>query len=107
MALQTASISLDQFLLDLVIEKHGEPMEEDLKKQMVEELKPKLDQWITLKTMTEIAQSSPTDIELLKKMTDENQPAEEIEKFIQSKIPDMPAFLTKTLLAFRQTYIGT
>jgi hypothetical protein len=107
MAPQTASSSIDQFLLDLIIEKHGEPMEEDLKKQMMEELKPKLDQWITLKTMTEIAQSSPTDIALLQKMTDENKPAEEIEKFIQSKIPDMSSFLTKTLLSFRQTYIGT
>ena len=107
MAPQTAASSIDHFLLDLVIEKHGEPMEEDLKKQMVEELRPKLDQWVTLKTMTEIAQSSPADIELLKKMTEENKPAEEIETFMQSKIPDITSFLTKTLLSFRQTYIGS
>ena len=107
MVAQTALSPIDQFLLDVIVEKHGEPMEDDLKKQMFDDLKPRLDQWITLKSMTEIAQASSADFEMLQKMTEENKPANEIELFIKSKIPDMTTFLTKTLLSFRQTYLGT
>lgn len=107
MVAQAAHSPFDQFLLDLIQEKHGAPLAEDLKQQMIDDLKPKLTQWITLKAMTEIAQSSPTDLETLQKMTEEHKSAEEIQTFIQSKIPDTTPFLTKTLLSFRQTYIGT
>lgn len=106
MAPQTASSSIDQFLLDLVIEKHGEPLEDELKHQMVEELKPRLTKWVTLNAMTEIAKVSPDDVKTLKDMSDAQGNDKEIEDFIQSKIPDMTTFLAKTLLSFRQTYMA-
>ena len=104
---QTTPLSVDQFLFDLIQEKHGTPLAQDLKQQMFDDLKPKLTQWITLSAMTEIARSSPSDLETLQKMAEQNKSAEEIQTFIQSKIPDITPFLTKTLLSFRQTYIGT
>jgi len=107
MVAQAALSPFDQFLLDIVQEKHGAPLAEDLKQQMIDELKPKLTQWITLKAMTAIAQSSPADLKTLQTMIEEQKSPEEIQTFIQSKIPDITPFLTKTLLSFRQTYIGT
>lgn len=106
MVSQPASSSVNTFLFDLIQEKHGTSLAEDTKEEMFNDLKPRLDEWITLKSMTEIAQSSPADLETLQTMTEENKSTEEIQAFIKAKIPDITTFLTKTLLSFRQSYLG-
>ncbi len=106
MVIEPTATSLDTFLTDLIQEKHGSPLADDLKEKMLQDLKPRLTQWITLKAMTEIAQASSADITKLQEMVEKKASSESIQEFIQTKIPDFTPFLTRTLIAFRQTYLG-
>jgi len=102
-----ADSSLKTFLTDLVKEKHGASIATDTLEEFCNDLSPRLEQWITTKMLTEIAKNSETDLQTLQKMTEEDKSKEEVSAFIQSKIPDMSAFLAQSLLAFRQAYLGT
>jgi hypothetical protein len=101
-----AAESIDLFLTDLIKDKYGKDINPPLLQEFKQDLEPRLTKWIMLKTMTEVAKHSQTDLQTLQKMTEEDKPAEEVQAFIQHIIPDSTSFLTKTLLGFRQTYIG-
>jgi len=100
-----AEKSLELFLTDLITDKYGKDTDPSLVDEFKHDLLPRLDKWILLKTMTEVAKHSNTDLQTLQKMTEDNKPAGEVQKFIQSIITDPSAFMTKTLLEFRQTYL--
>jgi len=101
-----ATESLELFLTDLIKDKYGKDIQAPLLEEFKQDLLPRLTKWITLKTMIEVAKHSQTDLLTLEKMTEEDKPANEVQEFIQHIIPDSASFLTKTLLSFRQTYIG-
>lgn len=101
-----ASESLELFLTDLIKDKYGKDIQTYLLEEFKQDLLPRLTKWITLQTMTEVAKHSEGDLQKLQKMTEEDKPASEVQAFIQSIIPDSTSFITKTLLAFRQTYLG-
>lgn len=101
-----ASESINAFLTDLIKDKYGKDITPPLLEEFKNDLQPRLTKWIMLKTMTEVAKHSPSDLQTLEKMTEEDKPANEVQQFIQHIIPDSASFLTKTLLSFRQTYLG-
>ena len=101
-----ADDSLQTFLTDLIRDKYGKDTDPSVIDEYKKDLLPRLDQWILLKTMTEVAMHSQEDLQKLQKMTEENKPANEVQAFLHTIITDPPSFLSKTLLSFRQTYLG-
>lgn len=102
------SPSVNQFLDDVLKDMHGAstPLEE--LEEMKKELLPKLQEYITLRVMTELAKKSPETLkEFQSWVTEKNPSQEEIQTYIEGKIENSPIFLTQVFLDFRNTYIGT
>jgi|GEM_PF-1809014 len=100
------SESIALFLTDLIRDKYGKDINPPLLEEFKKDLEPRLTKWIMLHTMTEVAKHSQADYQTLQKMTEDDKPASEVQQFIQHIIPDSATFLTKTLLGFRETYLG-
>lgn len=103
----SATDSINLFLDDLLKDVHGAdaPAEELL--EMKKELLPKLNEYITLRVMTELAKKSQDTLkEFQTWVTEKNPSQEEVQKYVEGKLDNPPAFLTQLLLDFRNTYLG-
>ena len=96
--------AITDFLTQIIKEKHGTDLPEAMTEQMRQDLLPRLNQWILLKAMTEIASKSPQKLQELEKLAQGDTDPAVVQKFIEDTIPDFQAFLTQTLVSFRQTY---
>lgn len=103
----TATDSINLFLDDMLKDMHGADVPADELAEMKKELLPKLNEYITLRVMTELAKKSQETLKEFQTWVTEKKPSqEEIQMYVSDKIPDGTAFLTQVLLDFRNTYIG-
>lgn len=102
------SSSLEIYLENLVRESHAEaPLEDYMVRDMKADLLPRLNRFIVLKTMEELALKSPEILKEFQALVFEKQASQkEVQEFIRNKVPQEAVFLTKVLLEFRNTYLG-
>lgn len=99
--------TLDDLVLDLLRDKHGPNVPVDDMEAMKKALLPKLNEYITLRVMTELSKKSQDTLkEFQNWITDKKPSQEEVQKYISDKIPDGTSFLTQVLMDFRNTYLG-
>lgn len=91
-------MDLNDFITALVREK-GAPAE------AANDLLPRLQKFITLHVLTEIAAKDPGLLEKFQTLVDTNTDAEGLKAFIEKEIPDGAAFLAKVLTDFRKLYL--
>lgn len=103
---QHIPLSLSDFLAQLLVEKHGEGLSADNASQMQADLLPKLERFITLKIMTALGQSNKDDLESFMQMMEAKKPMEEVQKFVDSKIPNGSQLIAQALLEFQNIYLG-
>ena len=99
------SPSLTQFLSSLVIQKHGADISPETKLQFMEELSPRLERWITVKTMEELVKKSPEDMNVFLTMMEQKKPMDEVQKYVEAKIPQYPTALAHMLIEFQSLYL--
>lgn len=98
--------TLDTFLNDLVKEKQGEAtLSPETRDEMKAELLPRLHKFIVLKTMTHLAQISPTDLAEFQALVDRHADPHEVQTYVVAKIPNGVVFLTDILIQFREIYL--
>lgn len=103
----TATDSINLFLDDMLKDLHGAATPPEELKEMKKELLPKLNEYISLRVMTELAKVSPDTLkEFQTWVTEKNPSQEEVQKYIEEKIDSSPAFLTQVLLDFRNLYLN-
>jgi hypothetical protein len=98
---------LNQFLDLIVSQKYPKSLDTEFKESIKADLMPRLERFITLKTLEETAKVSSAKLQEFQSLIATNPPKEQISTFIQSTIPDYPEFLSRVLLEFRNIYIGT
>lgn len=99
--------AISVFLDDLLKDMHGADAPADELEEMKKELLPKLNEYITLRVMTELAKKSQETLKEFQAWVTEKSPSqEEVQQYIAGKIPDGTSFLTQVLLDFRNTYLG-
>ncbi len=102
----TAVDSINLFLDDLLKDMHGSDAPADELAEMKNELLPKLNEYITLRVMTELAKKSQETLkEFQTWVTEKNPSQEEVQKYVEGKLDNPQAFLTQVLLDFRNTYL--
>lgn len=101
----TDSPALTKFLDDLIYQKHGADISPDVHAQLRDELVPRLEKWLILKSMEAIAQKSPADLKAFQNMVLAEVDNSKIITFMAEKIPDTDAFITHALLDFWTTYL--
>lgn len=103
----TTTDSINLFLDDLLRDMHGVSAPPEELEEMKKELLPKLNEYITLRIMTELAKKSQDALKDFQTwVTEKNPSREEVQKYVESKVDNAPAFLTQVLLDFRNTYIA-
>lgn len=103
---QADSNSLSSFLDQLLVTKHGDGLTDESKQEMKADLMPRLERFITVKTMELLVQVSPTYVDEFMTMMEAKKPMEEVQKYVEGKIPDYTAHLATILLEFQSLYIG-
>lgn len=104
----TSTDSINLFLDDMLKSMHGGATPPEDLEEMKKELLPKLNEYITLRVMTELAKKSQETLKEFQSWVTEKNPSQgEIQKYIEGKLDNPPAFLTQVLLDFRNTYIGS
>lgn len=99
--------SINLFLDDMLKDMHGVSAPPEELEEMKKELLPKLNEYITLRVMTELAKKSQETLkEFQAWVTEKNPSQEDVQKYVEGKIENPPAFLTQVLLDFRNTYLG-
>lgn len=99
-------LTLSDFLNQLLATKHGDGLTDEQKKEMKADLMPRLERWITVKTMEELVKKSPDDVNVFMTMLEEKKPMEEVQKFVEARIPDYPSRLAAILMEFQSLYLG-
>lgn len=103
----SATDSINLFLDDLLKDMHGVQTPADELEEMKKELLPKLNEYITLRVMTELAKKSQDTLKEFQTWVTEKKPSqEEVQKYIEGKLDNPSALLTQVLLDFRNTYMG-
>ncbi len=103
----TATDSINLFLDDLLKDMHGVTTPPEELEEMKKDLVPKLNEYISLRVMTELAKTSQDTLKEFQTWVKEKSPSqEEVQVYLTGKIPDSPSFLTQVLLDFRNTYLG-
>lgn len=65
--------TLSDFLDQLLVTKHGDALTDEQKKTMKADLLPRLEKWISVKTMEEIVKKSPDDANVFMTMLEEKK----------------------------------
>lgn len=99
--------AISVFLDDLLKDMHGMDTPPEEMEEMKKELLPKLNEYISLRVMTELAKTSQDTLKAFQTWVTEKSPSqEEVQQYVADKIPDGTSFLTQVLLDFRNTYLG-
>ncbi len=103
----TTTDSINLFLYDMLKSMHGVDAPPEELEEMKKDLLPKLNEYITLRVMTELAKKSQDTLKEFQTWVKEKSPTqEEVQVYLADKIPDSTSFLTQVLLDFRNTYMG-
>lgn len=95
--------SLDIFVEKLIDEKRFEDLTPDLRQHMHDDLKARIYDAINAKVIRELKDE---DLPAFEALIDANATPEELQAFMQGKLPDSVNFLTNVLLDFRKMYLG-
>jgi hypothetical protein len=98
-----AKSQIDTFIDNLIDRRGYDEAPQEIKEQLHEDLKRKLDEYVMTKT---IAEFSPAEVAEFEKLLDEDKPAEDLKKFAVQHIPDYQTFMTSTLVAFQEAYLS-
>lgn len=90
--------AIADFLAALVVEK-GVPT------HAANDLLPRLQKFITLNVLTELATKDPSLLAKFQTLAKGDTTPEVIQSFVEKEIPDGAAFLAKTLTDFRELYL--
>ncbi|MEK7543929.1 MAG: hypothetical protein AAB557_03610 [Patescibacteria group bacterium] len=100
-------MDLHDFLNTLVNDKlAGASMEEAQVADMVASLTDRLNKFITLNVLTELATKDTALLTKFQTLAKGNTTPEAIQSFVEKEIPDGAAFLAKVLTDFRTLYLG-
>lgn len=94
---------INQYIERLIGEKGFPDITEEVHAQIKKDLLDRLNDTINAKVIAALPDAELGEFE---KLIDANAPQEEIQTFIESKIPDSAIFLATVLLDFRKTYLG-
>lgn len=97
---------LDAFLAQLLRDKHGDGLSEERAAAMKAELLPRLEKFITVKTIEALSRISPGHAETFVTKMEAHEPMESVQKYVDEALPDYPAVLAATLTEFRNLYMG-
>jgi hypothetical protein len=78
-------------------------LDDDLKEEMIHEVFMQLDKYIT----SVIVENMKTeDVEVFIKMNEDKKPQDEIQQYLNDKIPNAQEVMTKAFADFRDLYLG-
>lgn len=100
------SPSLLHYLDTLITQKHGAEIADEVRTGMRNELAPRLEKWLILSAMNELADKSPDDLKAFQNLAQGDTPPQKILEFIQSHIPDTEVFFAKAMMDFGDTYLN-
>ncbi len=100
--------SFQSYVDEMLTTMHGSGLPEDDRIEMRTELLEKLNKWIIVKLLTELATISPSEVPAFQKYIEEYHPSpDDLRTYISQRIPNGETFLTQCLLEFRGLYLGT
>jgi hypothetical protein len=79
-------------------------LDKEMHDEMIKELFARLDNFLTA---TLVEKLTPEDTETFIKMNEEKKSKEEVEKFLQEKLPNAQETMTNAFMEFRDLYLGT
>jgi Mg/Co/Ni transporter MgtE len=79
-------------------------LDKEMHDEMIKELFARLDNFLTA---TLVEKLTPEDTEAFIKMNEEKKSKEEVEKFLQEKLPNAQETMTNAFMEFRDLYLGT
>lgn len=97
------SQALMQFVDKLIEEKGFLDLTPEVREELKKDLLLRIDSFIAARV---IAALSDTDVLTFEQMLKDKKPQEEVQKFVESHVPDYMNFLTNVLLEFRGVYLG-
>lgn len=99
--------TLTDYLTALIREKHVEVGLQDYQlADMVTSLTDRLNKFITLNVLTELATKNQALLAKFQSLVKGNATPDAIRAFVEKEIPDGAAFLAKVLTDFRALYLG-
>jgi Mg/Co/Ni transporter MgtE len=78
-------------------------LDKEMHDEMIKELFARLDNYLTA---TLVEKLTPEDTETFIKMNEEKKSKEEVEKFLQEKLPNAQETMTNAFMEFRDLYLG-
>lgn len=95
--------TLEEYIDRLIEEKGFPDLTDEVRAQVKADLLTRLNDTINAKV---IAALSDEDLGGFEKLVDANASQEDVQKYIEAKIPDSTSFLAGVLLEFRKNYLG-
>lgn len=92
-----------QYIDRLIAEKNFPALTDEVRSQIKKDLLDRLNDTINAKVITAL---SDEDLAGFEKLIDQNASQEDVQKYIEEKIPDSTTFLAGVLLEFRKSYLG-
>lgn len=92
-----------KFLDNLLAEANIEPIDEQMREQLLLELYSRLDNFITTTIMENMP---PEKLDEFIKLNEEKAPREELDKYMRENIPESEAVFAKAFVDFRDIYLG-
>ena len=94
---------LQSFLQMMLTEAYGDTLPEETRDIMVEDLYPRLEQTLSLAMLAKL---TPEQLEEVETMSNDGIPAEQIQVYITTNIPDYTEVLQEALKEFWALYIA-
>jgi uncharacterized protein DUF5663 len=94
---------IDTYITNLINKRGYEDAPDAVKKQISDDLKTKLDEFIIRKILTQFSDAETAEFE---KLLDEGKSIEELRGYASDHIPDYQTFMTSTLLLFQEAYLS-
>jgi len=94
---------IDDFLSGIIKDAGMDNVSPDVKGQMLKDLRARLEDRLFGAVVMNL---SDDDLTAFRKLTDKGASQEEVERFIDSRIPDAKEVFAQAMLAFRNDYLG-
>lgn len=91
------------FLEGLLTDAGMTTLDNQMKEEMIKELYGRLDQFLTAKIVDNL---DPKYLDEFIRMNDEKKSKQEIEKYLQDKVPNAQDMFAKAFIEFRDLYLG-
>ncbi|MEK7571456.1 MAG: DUF5663 domain-containing protein [Patescibacteria group bacterium] len=91
------------YLEGLLAESDTLTLDDSMREDMLQELFVQLENYLTSVIVNNL---EPDDLEAFIKMNEEKKSKEEIEQFVQAKLPNAQDIFTNAFIEFRKMYVG-